>query len=90
MPGTVIVNDVTVVHAGSTGQAIAAAPDFCKTPTPGGPAPMPYPNVAMSSTTSAASTTVKMDGKKIMLKDSEFSTSTGDEGVLRVVASHRT
>ena len=80
MSSTVIVNMRTVVHAGSTGQAIAAAPDFCKTPTPGGPVPMPYPNIEQSNSTTKGSTTVKMDGKPIMLKNSEFSFSQGDEG----------
>lgn len=37
---------------------------MCKTPSPAGPIPIPYPNVAKSSDTA---------------KDSNFSTSTGDE-----------
>jgi len=76
---TVIVNKRSVVHASSSGKAIASAPDACKTPSPGGPVPIPYPNIAQSSDTASGSTTVKMDSKPIMLKTSEFSMSSGDE-----------
>jgi hypothetical protein len=78
MPVTLNVNNKTVVHAGSTGTS-TAAPDPCKTPTPGGPVPMPYPNVAMSSDASQVSTTVKVDGNGIMVDGSKFAMSTGDE-----------
>ncbi len=79
MGSKVTVNKRTVVHAKSGGKAIASAPDFCKTPSPGGPVPIPYPNIAQSTDTAQGSKTVTMDGESIMLKDSEFSTSTGDE-----------
>ena len=78
MPAKVNVNMRTVVHAGSNGIA-SAFPDVCKTPTPGGPVPIPYPNISQSSDTSKRSSTVKMDGNPIMLKDSEFKMSSGDE-----------
>jgi hypothetical protein len=78
MPATVIVNFLTVVHQGSSGIA-TAFPDVCKTPSPAGPIPIPYPNIAMSSDTSDGSKTVKIDGNPIMLKGSVFSTSSGDE-----------
>jgi hypothetical protein len=78
MPATVSVNFRTVVHASSNGIA-TAFPDVCKTPTPGGPVPIPYPNIAQSTDTAQGSQTVKMDGNPIMLKDSNFKTSTGDE-----------
>ena len=78
MPAKVNVNMRTVVHAGSNGIA-SAFPDVCKTPTPGGPVPIPYPNISQSSDTSKGSSTVKMDGNPIMLKDSEFKMSSGDE-----------
>src|SRR2546425_7059055 len=78
MPATCIVNFMTVVHAASNGIA-TAFPDVCKTPTPAGPIPIPYPNIAMSSDTSQGSSTVKVDGNPIMLKDSSFAMSTGDE-----------
>src|SRR5262245_49420260 len=78
MPATVNVNFRTVVHKSSNGIA-TAFPDVCKTPSPAGPIPIPYPNIAMSKDTSQGSSSVKMDGNPIMLKDSVFSTSTGDE-----------
>jgi hypothetical protein len=69
---------LTVVHAGSSGIAMSF-PDVCKTPTPAGPVPIPYPNIAQSSDTADGSTTVKVDGNPIMLKSSNFKMSTGDE-----------
>ncbi len=36
----------TVAHKGSTGISIAMAPDVCKTPSPAGTVPIPYPNIA--------------------------------------------
>jgi hypothetical protein len=78
MPVTVGVNNLSVVHQSSNGTTIAF-PDVCKTPTPGGPIPIPYPNIAQSSDTADGSTSVKMDGNPICLKDSNFRMSTGDE-----------
>lgn len=78
MSSTINVNKRTVVHKSSNGIS-TAFPDVCKTPTPGGPVPIPYPNIARSADTANGSTSVKMDGNPIMLKDSNFSTSTGDE-----------
>jgi len=78
MAATVSANDRTVVHKKSSGIS-TAFPDVCKTPTPAGPIPIPYPNIAMSSDTAKGSKKVKADGEPVMLKDSNFSTSTGDE-----------
>lgn len=75
---TVGVNKLTVVHKGSGGVTIAF-PDVCKTPSPGGPIPIPYPNIAQSSDTAKGSKKVKCDGNPICLKDSNFRKSTGDE-----------
>ena len=44
MPVTVGVNFMSVVHKASNGVTIAF-PDVCKTPTPAGPIPIPYPNI---------------------------------------------
>lgn len=78
MPATINVNERTVVHKSSNGIA-TAFPDVCKTPSPAGPIPIPYPNIAMSSDTDQGSKSVTMDGNPIMLKGSVFKTSTGDE-----------
>lgn len=75
---TVGVNSLSVVHADSGG-ITTAFPDVCKTPTPGGPVPIPYPNIAKSSDTAQGSSSVKCDGNPICLQDSNFATSTGDE-----------
>lgn len=78
MSVTVGVNNMSVVHKSSMGTTICF-PDVCKTPTPGGPIPIPYPNIAMSSNTAKGTKKVKCDGNPICVKDSNFSTSTGDE-----------
>lgn len=83
------VNNLSVVHKDSGGVTIAF-PDVCKTPTPAGPIPIPYPNIAKSSDTAQGSTTVEMDGNPICLKDSNFMISTGDEaGSALGVASNK-
>ena len=78
MPSSVGVNFLSVVHKSSNGTTIAF-PDVCKTPSPGGPIPIPYPNVAMSTDTAKGSKKVKMDGNPVCTKDSNFRMSTGDE-----------
>lgn len=75
---TVGVNNLSVVHKSSNGVTIAF-PDVCKTPSPAGPIPIPYPNIAKSSDTAKGSKKVKCDGNPVCLKDSNFSLSTGDE-----------
>lgn len=78
MPVTVGVNKMSVVHKKSNGVS-PCFPDVCKTPSPGGPIPIPYPNIARSSDTAKGSKKVKCDGESVCLKDSNFKTSTGDE-----------
>ena len=78
MAASVNVNNRTVVHKSSNG-VVTVFPDVCKTPSPGGPIPIPYPNVAMSKDTAKGSKTVKIDKNPVMLKGSNFKTSTGDE-----------
>jgi hypothetical protein len=79
MPVTVGVNQLSVVHQSSNGVSIAF-PDVCKTPAPPAPfVPIPYPNVAKSSDTAQGTKKVKCDGNPVCVKDSNFSTSTGDE-----------
>jgi Domain of unknown function (DUF4150) len=78
MPVTVGVNGMSVVHKDSGG-VTQAFPDVCKTPSPAGPVPIPYPNVAMSSDTADGASTVLCDGNPACVKDSNFKMSTGDE-----------
>ena len=78
MANTVGVNKMSVVTKDSNGVSVAF-PDVCKTPSPAGPIPLPYPNVARSADTAQGSKSVTVEGNPLCLKDSNFSTSTGDE-----------
>ena len=78
MPSKVNVNILTVVHATSSGVA-PSFPDVCKTPSPAGPIPVPYPNIAQSTDTAQGSKTVRIEGNPVMLQGSCFALSTGDE-----------
>ncbi|MFY2558739.1 DUF4150 domain-containing protein [Corallococcus terminator] len=78
MANTVGVNKMSVVTKDSQGTT-AAFPDVCKTPSPAGPIPIPYPNIARSSDTAKGSKKVTVAGNPMCVKDSNFSTSTGDE-----------
>jgi hypothetical protein len=73
-------NGITVVHQGDGQQFVAMAPDVCKTPSPGGPVPIPYPNIAMSSDLADGSKSVKVEGNPAALADSCLKMSSGDEG----------
>lgn len=75
---TVGANNLSVVHKSSNGVTIAF-PDVCKTPSPAGPIPIPYPNIAKSSDTAKGTKKVKCDGNSVCVKDSNFRMSTGDE-----------
>ncbi len=89
MPVTVGANMLSVVHKSSNGVTIAF-PDVCKTPSPAGPIPIPYPNIAMSSDTAKGTKKVKADGQSMCTKDSNFKMSTGDEaGAAGGVASSK-
>ena len=83
MPETIHVNGTSnsLVHKGSNGIASSTVPDVCKTPSPAGPVPIPYPViVSMSSDLENGSTTVTADGgNMIAIKDCDFSRCTGDE-----------
>jgi hypothetical protein len=76
---TVGVNNMSVIHKDSSG-ITSAFPDVCKTPAPPAPPiPIPYPNIAKSSDAADGASTVLCDGNPTCVKDSNFSTSTGDE-----------
>lgn len=55
--------------------------DSCKTPSPGGPVPMPYPNLSMLTQLKGGtcSSKLKIGNKKAAVQGSETSMSTGDE-----------
>ncbi|NKE72404.1 DUF4150 domain-containing protein [Candidatus Manganitrophus noduliformans] len=78
MPGTVFANSRGVAHKGSGGMS-TVFPDVCKTPSPAGPIPIPYPNIGMASNTSGGPSKVKTDGQMPMVKGSKYSMTSGDE-----------
>ncbi len=79
MGTSVGVNKLSIVNADTNGVTIAF-PDVCKTPAPPAPfVPIPYPNIAKSGDTAKGTKKVKAEGKPICTKDSNFSTSVGDE-----------
>ena len=79
MPSEILVNGLGLTYKGTIGVSIATIPDVCKTPTPGGPIPIPYPNFADQSSLDKGTTTVKAKGNMIAIKGSEYSMSSGDE-----------
>jgi hypothetical protein len=69
-----------IVHKGSADFAMSTAPDVCKTPSPAGPVPIPYPViVSKASDLVNGTSTVKADGQSCAIKGSEFSRCSGDE-----------
>jgi hypothetical protein len=84
MTNQVFANKMEVSCKAAAGKSICAFPDVCFTPplTPATPpgVPIPYPNTGMASDTTDGSTSVKVSGKEVMLKNkSSFKKSTGDE-----------
>ena len=65
----------------NAGGQCAIFPDVCKTPTPGGPVPIPYPNIAMLTQAKGGTLCkkVKIQGKKVATTKTEISMSSGDE-----------
>ncbi len=56
-----------------------AFPDVCKTPTPGGPVPIPYPNFGQVMQCQKTAKKVKFCNKEAATKKSEMPRSQGDE-----------
>jgi hypothetical protein len=78
MPQTTFANMRGIVHKGSNGMSLVF-PDVCKTPTPAGPVPIPYPNLGKSSDTMKGPTSVKTDKQMPIVKGAVYIMSTGDE-----------
>lgn len=84
MANEVYANMMEVACKAAAGKAMCSFPDVCMTPpqTPATPpgVPIPYPNTGMASDCSDGSSTVKISGEEVMLKNkSYFKKSTGDE-----------
>ncbi len=67
------------IDSKSSGGMSPVFPDVCKTPTPGGPVPIPYPNIGSASNVSKGAKKVKIDGKMPMVKGAVYSVTSGDE-----------
>ena len=78
MAQTVFANGRGVDHKGSGGMS-PVFPDVCKTPTPGGPVPIPYPNIGKAADTDKGPKKVKVDKKMPMTKDAVYKRTSGDE-----------
>lgn len=76
---SVYANSRLILHKGDGQQHVAAPPDVCKTPSPGGPVPIPYVNMAMDSNLAKGAKKTKIEGNPVAIASSELSTSTGDE-----------
>lgn len=77
--GNVFANTRSVVHKGDSLTNVCAIPDVCKTPTPGGPIPIPYINIAFNRNLTKGTKKVRIAGNAIAIAKSKLSTSTGDE-----------
>lgn len=84
MSNQVYANNMEVSCKQAAGKSICAFPDVCMTPpqTPATPpgVPIPYPNTGMASDTTDGSSSVKVSGQEVMLKNkSYFKRSMGNE-----------
>jgi hypothetical protein len=75
----VAANGRSIVHKGHGQTHTCAPPDVCKTPSPGGPVPIPYPNLAMDSDLADGAASVKIEGNPLANVSSKLAMSTGDE-----------
>jgi len=64
------------------GGCLATVPDVCKTPSPGGPVPVPYPNTGqwVQTIPVTASKKTKILNAPVVVANSKTSMSSGDEG----------
>ena len=72
-------NGRSILHKGHGKTHTCAVPDVCKTPSPGGPVPIPYVNIAMDSDITDGAESVKIEGNPVANVGAKISTSTGDE-----------
>lgn len=72
---------LSLAHKGCMGITKSTLPDVCKTPSPGGPVPIPYPVIiSLSNSLKKGTRTVKVDGRNpAAVKGSEYSRCNGDE-----------
>jgi hypothetical protein len=75
---TTLVNGLSPVTKESGG-TVAGFPDVCKAPGPGGPVPVPFPNIARSEDLAGGSKSVTIGGASVALSTSSLARSTGNE-----------
>lgn len=61
------------------GQIVNSVPDVCKTPTPAGTIPTPYPNLAMPQVGNPTAAKVMISGSPSCTKATKFQPSNGDQ-----------
>ncbi|WP_437641892.1 DUF4150 domain-containing protein [Sorangium sp. So ce854] len=88
-----LANQMKMVASASSGHtSVTPGPiDACKTPTPGGPVPMPYPNIGVTVTIGPGYTTKTLAmGTPMYTKKSKMALTNGDQpGVALGVVSNR-
>jgi hypothetical protein len=72
-------NGRSILHKGHGQIHTCAPPDVCKTPSPGGPVPIPYVNIAKDGDLADGAETVKIEGNPVANVGAKIATSTGDE-----------
>lgn len=72
-------NGRSILHKGHGQTHTCAVPDVCKTPSPGGPVPIPYINIATDSNITSAAESVQIEGNPAANVGAKISTSSGDE-----------
>ena len=87
MGSDVYANNNAISCKSGDGKVVAAFPDTCLSPPPppAGPVPVPYPNSSFSRDMKEGSTTVKIGGQPVMLKNQSFykSSPLGNEAATR-------
>jgi hypothetical protein len=83
----VYANGHEIASQSGGGKVTASFPDVCLSPPapPAGPLPVPYPNSSFSKDMKNGSTSVKIGGKPVMLRDQSFYATSplGDEAATR-------
>ncbi len=75
---TVFANKQGITHKGSGAESISG-PDVCLTPAGKSQVPIPYTNVARSSTLAGGSKSVFINGHSVAIAGSFYGSSTGDQ-----------
>jgi hypothetical protein len=86
MPSTTFASKIGSKKGGSSGVTIAF-PDVCKTPAPGGPVPVPYPNTAKMGSNQEAAKKVKTENKGSATKMSVLDAAALDASVEKAAAT---